>query len=106
MKSTGELSVIGDFTMKEGVVNMNPNDGFDLGLMNTSYPVYLYLGITVEELHAGNKDRIQGTVNLKNECRPGTIEINLKSWEKIGKPKKVRLHYDDATLLVSKSRPQ
>ena len=45
MKNTSELSVLGDFSMPEDTLVIHPNDGFDLGLMMTSHPVYIYRGI-------------------------------------------------------------
>ena len=101
MKNTGKLAVIGDYTMKEGIVNIHPNDGFDIGLMTTNYPAYIYADVPLADFQAGNGDRINGTICLKNECKMGTVEINLRFWERMGKPKEVQLYYDDSKLLFA-----
>ena len=101
MKNTGKLAVMGDYTMKEGSVVIHPNDGFDLGLMTTDYPVYIYTNTSIDDFKAGNGNKIGGSISLKNECRVGTVEINLKVWENMGKPKYVMLCYEDSKLLIA-----
>ena len=100
MKNTGILNVLGDFSMAEDTVVIHPNDGFDLGMMMTSYPIYLYRGATFDEFTRGNGDKLSGKILLKNECRLGTVEMSTKSWEKMGKPKKVQLFYEEPNLLI------
>jgi hypothetical protein len=101
MKQSGKLAVLGDFSLKDNTVIIHPNDAFDIGLMTTSHPVYLYSGITLEEFQSGNGEKTNGSVLLKNECRMGTVEINLKRWQKMGKPKHVVIYYEEPHLLIS-----
>lgn len=100
MKNTSELSVLGDFSMPEDTLVIHPNDGFDLGLMMTSHPVYIYRGISLADFKEKNGDRSGGKILLKNECRMGAVELSSKVLERLGKPKKVQLYYDEPNLLI------
>ncbi len=100
MKNTGILNALGDFSMTEDTLVVHPNDGFDLGLMQVSHPVYIYKGISIADFKENKGDRISGKIHLKNECRLGTVEMGLKALEKIGKPKKVQLYYEEPNLLI------
>lgn len=85
-KETGNLKVLADFSFPEQRVVINPNDGFDLGLMMTEADLPLYLG--------SNEDGVtplQGKIIQKNECTLGTVEVSSKVSEKIGSPVHVRL---------------
>jgi hypothetical protein len=106
MNNTAPLNVLGDFSMTEDTLVVHPNDGFDLGLMTVSHPVYIYRGISLDDFKAGNGERVSGKIHLKNECRLGTVEMSLKSWEKIGKPKKVQLYYENPNLLIYAPPPE
>jgi len=72
MRETGALKVLSDFNFPEHKVVINPNDGFDIGLMMTA--------------------SMGGHISQKNECRLGTVELSSKLLEKIGSPPRVRLH--------------
>ena len=100
MKKTSPLQVLGDFSMGEDTLVIHPNDGFDLDIMTTSQPVYIYNGATLDQFQKDEGDKLSGKILLKNECRLGTVEMSKKSWEKIGKPKKVILFIDEHKLLV------
>jgi hypothetical protein len=101
MKQSGKLAVLGDFSLKDSTVIIHPNDGYDIGLMTTSSPIYLYTNVTLEEFQAGGGDKTNGSILLKNECRMGTVEINLKRWQQMGKPKHVILYYEAPHLLLA-----
>ncbi len=79
--------------MDETVINIHPNDGFDLGLMTTEHTVDIHVGpehdpgsVEVDGFH-------RGTLHLKNEVRAGHIELSLKSTEKLGSAKNAVVHY-------------
>ncbi len=91
MKQTGALAVLGDYSFDEKTINIHPNDGYDIGLMTSSYVVKIYAGCTPEEFGAGSVAHTFGTIYLKNECRIGTVEMSLKTAEKLGKSRKARL---------------
>jgi hypothetical protein len=101
MRETGVLKVLADFNISEQHIVINPNDGFDIGLMMTEAPVSLFLGDSVDMLHNGSAVAIEGIVVQKNECRLGTVELSSRSLERIGSPGSVRLH-----LLPSSPRPR
>lgn len=84
VKETGALKVLGDLTFPEARIVINPNDGYDLGLMMTEAPA---------RFHYGNEgaEPIDGIVEQKNECTLGTVELSRKAVEKLGTPKRVRL---------------
>jgi len=100
LKNTGELNVLADFTMSEDTLVIHPNDGFDLGMMTVSYPVYIYRGATFQDFTEEKGDKISGKIHLKNECRMSTLELSKKSYEKLGQPKKVQLFYEEPNLLI------
>ena len=91
MKQTAELSVLGDYSFDEKTINIHPNDGYDIGLMTSSHVVRIYAGCTPQEFADGTASHIFGTLYLKNECRMGTVEMSLKTTEKLGKVRTVRL---------------
>ena len=91
MKETDALQVLGDFSFDEKTVNIHPNDGFDLGMMMTSHVVEMFTGIPPAELPSAESSGVYGKVNLKNECKMGTVELSLKSVERMGGPKQVKL---------------
>jgi len=89
MKETGPLRVRGVHSLPENRLNIHPNEGADLGLMTTRYSVDLD-GTGPSEIF------------LLNECPPETIEINSKKWEKLGKPSKAKLAYEEGKLYIRK----
>lgn len=98
VKQTGELAVLGGHALDEKTINIHPNDGYDIGLMTSSHVVEMYAGCTPEELRAGSADTAAdtlGTINLKNECRIGTVEMSAKMADKLGASRKARLVLSD-----------
>lgn len=98
--TSADLTVLADFQAPEGNVTVHPNDGFDLGVMMTETPIILYANISVEDFQAGSGSPIQGKLLQENKCRLHTIELGKKYWQKIGSPKKVKLHFEDQKLLI------
>lgn len=101
MKKTGALNVLGDFSMKDEMLVIHPNDGFDLGMMTTSYPVYIFYGCSLSEFEEGKGSNTGGKILLENKCRLGTLEMGKRAWEKMGKPKKVELFYSEPNIFIS-----
>ncbi len=94
-RHTEELSVIADYSFDEKTINIHPNDGYDLGLMMTDAVVRIFVDCTMDGFESGKAAHIFGTLNLKNETKAGTIEMSLRTAQRIGRPKKVRLYFDD-----------
>jgi len=107
MKETAFLQVLGDYSFDEKTIRIHPNDGFDLGVMTTDIVVKIYAGNSFEELEDPATRFIYGTLYLENNTKMGTCELALKTVQKLGSPKKVRLHLFDGEdypkLLISPS---
>jgi hypothetical protein len=106
MKCTSELSVLGDFSMKSDKLVMHPNDGYDLGLMQTDHPVRIFSNISLEEMTSGKAPFLQGKILLSNQCTSGVVQMNLQFWHKMGKPRRVKLFLEDNKVLVVPSAPE
>lgn len=91
--STGVLKVVADSSFADNRLVVNPNDGFDLGLMMTDATVVFQYG------SGPGDDPVQkpiyGNLYQKNECRLGTVELSVTASERIGSPRGVRLHIED-----------
>ena len=94
MKRTSALSPVGDISMAQTRIAINPNDGYDLGLMSTAYPVKLHTAVSVEQFVEGAGYTGDGQLLLENTCRVGTVEMNLQVLKKLGRPKKLVLCYE------------
>jgi len=92
LRETGFLKILADYSFPEKQVVINPNDGFDLGLMMTESTVLLYTGDGIEILQNDEIEPFHARLYQKNECTLGTVELSLKTVEKMGAPKQVRLH--------------
>lgn len=105
MKETSFLQVLGDYSFDEKTVKIHPNDGFDLGIMTTEVVVKIYAGNSFEEVEDSSTRFVYGNLYLENNARMGTCELSLKTVQKLGSPKKVRLHMLDGEdypkLLIS-----
>jgi len=89
-KQTGELQILTDQSFTEQELVINPNDGFDLGLMMTEATVELEFKFDTDKT-----DPITATVTQKNECRLGTLELGNKSASKLEGSTKVRLTIEE-----------
>lgn len=94
IRETGFLKVLADISFPEKKVVINPNDGFDIGLMMTDATVQLFYGFDPSTIPENDEDAkpIYGNIYQKNECALGTIELSSRVVEQLGGPKKVRLH--------------
>jgi len=99
MKTTEPLLVQPDFHVAESTVIINPNDGYELGLMSFDIPVSIYFNATIEEFSVDNGSN--GQILQENKCITGTITLSMKTWKKINKPKSVRLSFKDNKALIS-----
>lgn len=100
MKQTSGLQPIGDIRMDANQIVINPNDGYDLGLMSTAYPIKLHTDVTLDQFQNGEGYSGDGKILQANECKLGTVELNAQFLKKIGKPSKLVLCYDDGRLLL------
>lgn len=105
VKETSFLQVLGDYSFDEKTVRIHPNDGFDLGVMTTDIVVKIYAGNSLEEIENSDTTFVYGKLYLENATTMGNCELSLKTVQKLGSPKKVRLHLiegdDYPKLLIS-----
>jgi hypothetical protein len=87
MKSTSPLKALCSMRLPENRLNIHPNEGADIGLMMTQYS-------------ARSKDGTAIELQLLNECPKESVELSSRMWEKLGKPSKVRLGYENGTLSI------
>lgn len=85
MKHSLPMKVSGSMQIPANRMNIHPNEGFDLGLMTTKY--------TLEMDDLGSVE-----VFLLNECPKETLQLNYKTWEKLGKPGKVIMELEEGKL--------
>jgi hypothetical protein len=87
MKSTSPLKALYSVRLPENRLNIHPNEGADIGLMMTQYSAHYKDGTAIE-------------LQLLNECPIESVELSFHMWEKLGKPSKVRLGYENGTLSI------
>jgi hypothetical protein len=90
MKSTTTLKILCTSWIPDGKLNINPNDGADLGLMMSHYSVDVGNGFQAE-------------LHLLNECPKESVELGKKFWERLGRPDKAILSYDGSRLRIEKA---
>ena len=92
IKQTGELQILTDQSFDDTYFVINPNDGFDLGLMMTEATVELEFNFDT-----GKEKTVSLTAQIvqKNECRLGTLEMGNKSASKLNENTKVRLTIEE-----------
>lgn len=107
MKRTLPLKVMVDSSFPLGKVVIHPNEGFDLGLMQTSYPAKVFMNISLSDFQQEAVEPVPGQIYLENACRKGHVELSKKCWELMGGPDHVLLVYNEArVLLLSVKKPQ
>ena len=90
IKQTGELQILTDQSFTEQILVINPNDGFDLGLMMTEATVELEFNFNKEISEPITAQLIQ-----KNECKLGTLELGNKSASRLNGNTKIRLKIEE-----------
>ncbi len=90
-KETGFLKVLGDVSFPEKKVVINPNDGFDLDLLMSDTTVAIHYGKSPATWTEAAKG-LYGNVYQSNDCKLGTVELSGRALNKMGNPKRVRLH--------------
>ncbi len=95
MSKTGHLKVCGSTALREGTIHMNPNDGFDLGLMTTMYEVDVLVGANADPADSGEDHGIPATLHLKNEITNGEIHVSLPDVKRLEDLKAVSVYRVD-----------
>ncbi len=100
MRRTEPLTVHGNYPFDKRTIGVNPNDGFDWGLMTTEHSVEIYAGWSLDEFANGAAEGVAGVIHLKNECRANTVELSTRTVERLGKPRQIVLVMQDGRLLL------
>ena len=103
MKSSETLTVHCDYRIPDNQITINPNDGYDLGLMTMEYTISIFTNSNIEEFKKGAGNSTSGKIVLENECKSGTVVISNNHWKKMEMPKNVKLHYVDDKVLIENS---
>jgi hypothetical protein len=85
VKSTKALRILCSAGIPESRLNMHPNEGADIGLMTTHHSAKTADGVVVE-------------LHLLNDCPKESVEINSRLWERLGKPSKIVVGYEDGLI--------
>ena len=87
MKQTKALKIVCSAKLPEGRLNIHPNEGADIGLMMTEHSATTAEGAFFE-------------LHLLNECPQESVEISARLWDRLGRPAKVVLGYDDGLIRI------
>ena len=87
MKRTAALQALCSARLPENRLNIHPNEGADMGMMMTRYSAHTASGLDVE-------------IHLLNDCPKESVEISQRMWEKLGKPARVKLGYENGKLSI------
>lgn len=74
---------------------MNPNDGFDLGLMTTMYEVDLVIGADIDPSEGSHAQAAEATLHLKNEITNGEIHVSVQDSKRLAELKTVSVYRID-----------
>lgn len=85
MKSTKALRILCSGQLPENRLDIHPNEGADIGLMMTQYFVRTGEGSSIE-------------LCLRNECPKESVQISTRLWERLGKPAKLVLGYENGRV--------
>ena len=100
MRNTGALSTIGDTSVPFNRIVLNPNDGYDLDLLSRDFLIKIHAGVSLDDFVEGQGSLFEGNILLDNSCKLGTVELNRKTLDQIGRPPRVALYLEDGKLLI------
>lgn len=92
IRRTDRLHLVAVHNLAQGRIEINPNDGLDIGLMQTEERLRIYTGKGFDPAALAAADAFDGIVVQKNECPLGTVKLNARTCSDIGSPDNVRLH--------------
>jgi hypothetical protein len=87
VKRTKALTVLCSARIPENRLNIHPNEGSDIGMMMTQHSAQTDGGEPIE-------------VCLLNDCPKESVEVSIRLWERLGKPPKLVLGYEDGRLEI------
>lgn len=96
MKRTTVLKILHDTAFPINRLVIHPNTGFDLGFMQVKYVSKLYINSSIEDFKNGSTECFCDVdIMLLNECGSDKVEMAQKLWEKLGRPEKAILVYNE-----------
>ena len=100
LKSSNALDIETNLYAKNDII-IHPNEGYDLGLIDHSTPVKIFANTSIDNFKSAEGNFIEGSIVLENSCKQGNVQLSKKFWNFIGKPQKVRLHFEDNKILIT-----
>ena len=96
MKHTAVLKILYNTVFPVNRMVIHPNTGFDLGFMQIKYVSKLYINSSIEDFKSDCAEYFcDADIMLLNECQADIVEISKKLWEKLGRPEKALLIYNE-----------
>ena len=95
MQESSALKVVADVLADDGTLVMNPNDGFDLGLMNTRQEALMVFSPDADTVDTADAIRKDGLVELANDRGLGTCLLSARIHRQLGSPASVRVYRDN-----------
>jgi hypothetical protein len=99
LKSTKPLEVFINNKLSTGHLVIHPNDGFDLGLMNNSNRVAVYMNLSTAAKESESSSQ-SGEIYLSNSCKSGTLEVSQRQWELMDKRGQVILAMKENSVFI------
>jgi hypothetical protein len=91
VKTTNILKVYTNNNQEENVIVIHPNDGLDIGLMNSIHTIKFSLRLLKDVDLMTTDWLVDGSIILENNCKTGSIELSTKLWKNFGKPDNVMI---------------
>lgn len=106
MKKTAVLQVVYSQHIPRNVLIMHPNDGFDIGMMTTSYQVEWCTNIDARSFLTGASGTCNAMrVDLLNECPHLQLQMNVAHGREISMAEKAVLFYDGSRVFIHNLPP-
>ncbi len=95
MRESSALKVVADVLTDDGTLVMNPNDGFDLGLLNTRQEALMVFSPDSDTADSADAIRKDGLVELANERGLGTCLLSARVHRQLGSPASVKVYREE-----------
>ncbi len=97
-KETGRLKVIGDVSIPMNRIIVNPNDGYDLGLLTSAHAIKIFGNAASPDGTTRDGYLLDGQLLQENSCGLGTAIIGMKLVKLIGAPSVIRFSLEGNQL--------
>lgn len=101
MKKTEPMDVVCSQHIPAGEIYFHPNEGFDLGLLTKGHDVEWCVDLEPDAFLRGQKGTVLPCrIELKNECKLNTIELNIHEWKRVGMPDRAVVFFDGRRIFL------